>query len=42
MTGLDLVTWLVFAAWLAVAAVTYVLYGWRNSRLRHADTGPVE
>ena len=34
MTKLPLETWLRFIAWLALGAVIYLLYGFRNSRLR--------
>jgi basic amino acid/polyamine antiporter, APA family len=34
MTKLPIETWLRFFAWLALGAVIYVLYGFRNSRLR--------
>ncbi len=34
MTKLPAETWLRFAVWLALGAVIYVLYGFRNSRLR--------
>jgi basic amino acid/polyamine antiporter, APA family len=34
MTKLPAETWLRFGVWLAVGAVLYVVYGYRNSRLR--------
>jgi APA family basic amino acid/polyamine antiporter len=34
MTKLPAETWLRFAVWLALGAVIYVLFGYRNSRLR--------
>ncbi|MBQ6640017.1 MAG: amino acid permease [Saccharopolyspora sp.] len=33
MSNLDVLTWLRFAAWLAVGLVLYLLYGYRKSRL---------
>jgi basic amino acid/polyamine antiporter, APA family len=34
MTKLPIETWLRFGAWLALGAVIYAVYGFRNSRLR--------
>ena len=34
MTKLPAETWLRFAGWLALGAVVYVVFGYRNSRLR--------
>jgi APA family basic amino acid/polyamine antiporter len=34
MVGLPALTWIRFAAWLAVGLAIYVLYGARRSRLR--------
>ncbi|OJF13155.1 amino acid permease [Couchioplanes caeruleus] len=39
MSDLPWDTWVRFVAWLAVGLLIYFLYGYRNSRLRHEDTG---
>ena len=37
MTYLDAQTWYRFGAWLLLGLVTYVVYGFRHSKLRNAD-----
>ncbi|HXH24544.1 MAG TPA: amino acid permease, partial [Vicinamibacterales bacterium] len=39
MVGLPAQAWQRFAAWLALGAAVYVLYGYRHSRLRRGGTG---